>query len=231
MPPESWSCCLSPDARTAQLALDQLNVDFRRLLKLEASEAPLAQELAADCRILLTPSVRLVPILVQCGRVPEAQLILHHVIGGFADSKVVEDIHSALRTATGPKSNQKLSGHNIQFIVNSSQAIEKRGLNHPAGISKEKFLSLWAKTKITFKKKQAKASTHRLAKEWSQILCPKTWAIHSEEQFIKSVGAWKWLNHYCNANLSSHGVPLKAWDSIFFHFSCAEVSFNLIILA
>ena len=130
--------------------------------------------------------------------------------GGFADSKIVEDIHQRLRNAANTKANEKLNGSAIQTILQGSEVLESRGIPHPCALSKEDFLTLWSSTRDDFKPRvDFNASRHRLPKEHSRILGGKTWPTVSEETLTRSAAGWAWLRRYLDTRLSDHGFQIQ----------------------
>ena len=137
--------------------------------------------------------------------------LLRFLTATFPDSKIVEDCHQLLRTATGPKANQKLSGTCIQQLLTNSDILECRGMAHPAKLSKEKFVRHWHKAKDDFRPHpEFVAGLHKLPKEMSKVLSVKTWDTVSEQQLVISAAVWSFLRYYCQNNLSTQDVRLKA---------------------
>ena len=224
-PPDSWAPILSENAAHRQPAMDDLKRDWRRLVSLECAEAESAAELAQDLRLSFCACTRLVAQLFErdqfdCNSVQGTQA-LAHILGGFADSKIVEDVHQSLRVSTNSRANQRLSPTAVQLIVQNSGVLESREIVHSAHVDKATFLALWPHTKPDFKpKKDCKAQLHKLPEMFSRILTPKTWPTHSEGQLQVSSAAWKWVNFYLDCNLAHHGFRVKArkksqWISFF----------------
>ena len=214
-PPFVWATALSEDDALRATAMGSMKSDWRRLLLLECSQAPLAGQLCQDLRLTFGPAERL---LVQVAEslnwdlsgAPCARDLLKQLVGGFADSKVVEDIHQRLRNATNTKANEKLNGSGVQTMLQGSDVLEKRGIPHPCALSKEDFLQLWGVTRDDFKPRvDFKASGHKLPKEFSRILGEKTWPTISEEHLTKSAAGWAWLRHYLDTRLSDHGFQIQ----------------------
>ena len=214
-PPFAWAHALSEDDALRTAAMTSMKTDWRRLLLLECSEAPLASQLGQDLRLTFGSPERLLVQIVESvnwdlRRAPNAVELLLQLLGGFADSKIVEDIHQRLRNATNTKANEKLNGSAIQTILQGSDVLERRGIPHPCALSKEDFLALWSRTRDDFKPRvDFKASRHKLPKEFSRILGEKTWPTLSEEQLTKSAAGWAWLRHYLDTRLSDHGFQIQ----------------------
>lgn len=170
----------------------------------------MAAELATDIHLLFDNTCRYLCTLAEFD-VAACREVLELVIGGFADSKIVEDCHQALRVAANPSSNKRLSGLSIQNIAQMNEVLEKRNIDHKAPIDEEEFMENWASTKAKFNvKTEFKASTTKLPQEFSKILCKKTWPTVSEVALSKATGAWMWFMEYCGQGLSSRGVKIQA---------------------
>ena len=208
-PPECWALLLSDDAIAAATALVQLRRHWQWLQRLEPS-APMAAELATDIHLVLDNTCRYLCTLPKFD-VAAWKEVLQLVVGGFADSKIVEDCHQALRVAANPGANKRLSGPSIQNIVQMSQVLEKRNIPHPAAIDQETFMENWASTRATFKcNSEFRASLTKLSEEFSKILCKKTWPSVSEVALSKATGAWMWFQEYCGKGLAAQGVKIQA---------------------
>eukprot|EP00438_Fugacium_kawagutii_P003396 Skav225500 [mRNA] locus=scaffold1721:99299:106847:+ [translate_table: standard] len=198
-PPFSWANALSSERELQQAAVNKMRLDWRRLLLLECSAAHSADQLAEDLRVTLgTPERLLAQVLESvswnASRAPQAMELLKLLVGGFADSKIVEDCHQKLRTATNTKANEQLRGSTVQSVLEASDVFEKRHIPHHCHFnSRDDFVSLWGSTAVDFKPRvDFKAGLHRLPKEFSAILGPKTWHTISEIELEKSAAAWAW---------------------------------------
>ena len=213
-PPMSWANGLSHVPNTQLESCKRLKSDWNRLLLVEMSEAPMSNSLADDLQLLVGAPERL---LCQCleaadfdfRRAPRSLELLAQLLGGFADSKLIEDLHSALRTATGPKGNDRLKGSAIQFVIENSDVLEARAIPHSCSVTHEAFLSQWHLTKPDFHAKDFKASRHKLPKKYSKILASKTWSTISEEDLTRSAAGWAWLRYYLDSRLVDHGFCIQ----------------------
>jgi len=209
-PPECWAPLLGDDANAAAAALVELKKDWKWLQQLELATAPMAAELATDIHLVFDNTCRYLCTLAEFD-VEACKEVLELIVGGFADSKIVEDCHQALRVAANPGSNKKLSAYSIQNIVQMSEVLEKRHIDHKAAIDEEVFMENWPSTRATFNlKNEFKASATKLPEEYSKILCKKTWPTVSEVALSKATGAWMWFKEYCGLGLSSQGVKIQA---------------------
>lgn len=135
------------------------------------------------------------------------------LIGGFADSKVVEDTHQACRVAVNPGASQKLSGASLQLMCQMSDVLEKRGIQHPTQLSREVFLDKFPDTKDDFNcRTEFKVSAHHLDPCYSQILTKKTRRTVSEDTLRVAYGGRRWLLSYCGG-LAERGVHIEAGPS------------------
>jgi len=225
-PPMSWANGLSHAPNIQLESRKRLKSDWNRLLLVEMSEAPMANSLAEDLQLLFGAPERL---LCQCleaadfdfRRAPRSLELLAQLVGGFADSKIIEDLHSALRTATGPKGNDRLKGSAIQFVIENSDVLEARAIPHSCSVTKEAFLSQWHLTKPDFKTTDFKASRHKLPKDYSKILASKTWSAISEEDLTRSAAGWAWLRYFLDSRLLDHGFRIQdSASTIEATFSC-----------
>lgn len=214
-PPFAWAHVLSEVRDLQQESLNLMQLDWRRLIQVECSEAPGARKVAQDLGLTFgAPERLLVQVLESAAwnvsAAPRALELLQQLVGGFADSKIIEDVHQALRTATGQKANEQLRGSAVQTIVQGSDVLEKRNIPHPCAITQDKFLELWGSTVVDFKPRfDFKAGLHKLPREYSRILGQKTWATVSEEQLTKSAACWAWLRHYLDLRLADHGIRIQ----------------------
>lgn len=204
-PPETWVGLLDP--QQAQVTRMRLLKEYRWFQSLRCSMAPFAAELASDIETVFD-----LPCRHLCHfDFGAAQELAKLLIGGFADSKVVEDIHQACRVATNPGSNKKLSGATLQLVCQFSEVLDKRGIVHPAALTREEFLDKWPDARDDFNCRQEfKSSSHSLPARYSEILTKKMWRTVSEDWLRTSYGAWQWMIQYCGQRLADQGVRLEA---------------------
>ena len=193
-----------------------LRKDWAWIIAVECSNAPLASELASDLRISLGSAERLLAQRFEATKFhprnsPAAIELLLQLCGGFADTKLIEDLHQKLRVATGPQATKRVKGSAIQQIIQQSGCLEQRRIPHPGSVTRQVFLAAWPRTTPDFRPKfDFKAADHKLPKEYSKILTPKTWQTVSEEHLTKSAAGWMWLRHYLGTGLANHGFRLQA---------------------
>lgn len=226
-PPETWVGLLDP--QQSQVTRMRLLKEYRWYQSLRCSMAPFAAELASDIETVFDlPCRHLCHLCHLCqfnfGAAKELAKLL---IGGFADSKVVEDVRQACRVATNPGSNKKLSGATLQLICQFSEVLEKRGIPHPAALRREEFLDQWPDARDDFNCHQEfTSSTHRLPAHFSQILTKKVWRTINEDWLRTSYGAWQWMSRYCGQRLADQGVRLEAREVTKMTKMMANVFFN-----
>lgn len=215
-PPHCWALILSEDLQQQRKSMLELRKDWNWIVAVECSTVPVAPELGNDLRLSFGSAERL---LVQCFEAanfiprnsPAAMQLLLQLCGGFADTKLIEDLHQKLRVATGSQATKRVKGSAVQQIIQQSGCLDQRSIPHPCNITKNVFLAAWPRTKAEFRpKSDFKASEHKLPKEYSKILTPKTWQTISEEQLTKSAAGWMWLRHYLGIGLANHGFRLQA---------------------
>ena len=207
-PPETWVGLLDP--QQAQVTRMRLLKEYRWFQSLRCSMAPFAAELASDIETVFDLPCRHLCHLCHFD-FGAAQELAKLLIGGFADSKVVEDIHQACRVATNPGSNKKLSGATLQLVCQFSEVLDKRGIVHPAALTREEFLDKWPDARDDFNCRQEfKSSSHSLPARYSEILTKKMWRTVSEDWLRTSYGAWQWMIQYCGQRLADQGVRLEA---------------------
>ena len=117
-PPECYSKVLSAPGPDSINAMKLMKADWLCLQGVECSGVPKASMLAADLRLTFDPCVRYTALQFQSHgwRVSyqAGRDLLQFLTATFPESKIVEACHQLLRTATGPKANQKLSGTCVQ---------------------------------------------------------------------------------------------------------------------
>ena len=210
-PPEWYAGLLSPEVGKQAEGLQRLQSDFKLLLKLESADVATGETLAADLRLTHDCCVRFVCCVFEAsGWQPQCEAglrFLRVLLCNFADSKVVEDSRQRLRDATGSKANKQLNGLTVQQVLQDAQVLEERGISHPASISKEKLVSLWRRTKTSFRgQKEFPASQHKLPADYSKVIAQKTWQTISEQSLVTSAAGWAWFRHYCANNLGNQNV-------------------------
>ena len=215
-PPECYSKVLSDPVPDSINAMKLMKADWLCLQGVECSGVPKASVLAADLRLTFDPCMRYTALQFQSHgwRVTyqEGRDLLQFLTATFPDSKIVEDCHQLLRTATGPKAHQKLAGTCVQQLLTNSDILECRGMPHPARLTRDKFLRYWHKAKDDFRPNpEFVAARHKLPKEMSKVLDLKTWDTISEQHLVNSAAAWSFLRYYSENHLSTQNVKLKAW--------------------
>ena len=129
------------EGRRANAAL--MKTHHENVLALESAmhEVPDAKDVWEACLFLSMQPVR---VLLEYFRrdkySPSSPQGRHLLMGGvatLADNKIVEDIHAPLRLATKGNCNDRLSRLTIQDVINHSDVIEARNINHRTAVSKE----------------------------------------------------------------------------------------------
>ena len=208
-PPECYAAMLSGDEGQVQATSQAMTKDLRWLLLLETSNAPEAQNLAADCRMSCDSACRLAMFLNEQGMHPECKRIMKALLETLPDSKIVEDCHQVARTAQKSRGNEKLTSQSLQGILLSSEVFASRDLEHRAAIDRNVFMAEFPATKAMQVNKALHASSHRLPKQFSAIMDKKLWPTLSEPNLIQSASAWEWLRHYMSNKLSQSGIKLQ----------------------
>ncbi|CAL1136356.1 unnamed protein product [Cladocopium goreaui] len=229
-PPETWVGLLDP--QQAQVTRMRLLKEYRWFQSLRCSMAPFAAELASDIETVFDLPCRHLCHLCHFD-FGAAQELAKLLIGGFADSKVVEDIHQACRVATNPGSNKKLSGATLQLVCQFSEVLDKRGIVHPAAVTREEFLDKWPDARDDFNCRQEfKSSSHSLPARYSEILTKKMWRTVSEDWLRTSYGAWQWMIQYCGQRLADQGVRLEdgLLNRLAFQGQVIEVNFVYLLI-
>ena len=68
---------------------------------------------------------------------PLGRHLLMGMIAILADNKIAEDVHQGLRFAAQQNASDKLSPFTVQDVINHSDVIEARGINHRAAVPKD----------------------------------------------------------------------------------------------
>jgi hypothetical protein len=120
---------------------------------------------------------------------------LRGMLQRLPDNKLVEDIYLPIkRVAKSSGINTRQRPARIQEKTLTSNAIEARGIPHPAEINKATFEREFRSTKGALKTGRHYAARHRLAKPWSRVMSRKTWSTVSEDSLRNSAAAFQWLN-------------------------------------
>ena len=210
-PPECWIGLLASDNNVVNATRTVLLKEFQWFKTLQSSTAPFAQELSEDIGVAFDLPSRYMCLLCHFDLASGIDL-QRLLVGGFADSKVVEDIHQSCRVAVNPGSNKRISGASLQLVCQLCGVLEARELGHPCALTEEQFLDKWPDVKDDFNcKAEFRSSTHSLPKRYSQILCKKQWRTLGEDALRTAYGGWQWMLHYCRNRLFEHGICLQAW--------------------
>ena len=174
LPPEVYADLLSEDDQLAQPALDLLLSDWKTLVALESNAKH--QTLAADLRVAVAPAVRLTYQLFEQEQQESGKKLLKGMLLVLPDSKLIEDIHGRIRNDARANISKKQTFNQIQQVVMGSSALESRGINHPAAVSKSVFKLRWKQTSGKRSFKAAFVSkTEKLPKKYSRLLGSKSW--------------------------------------------------------
>ena len=194
----------------------QMKSDWGIFCALEKSPAPLANKLAEDLRLVLTPPTRLMLQAFEsvgwraenCNAGVE---LLHTLLFGFPDAKVVEDAHQRVRMVQKKNGHEKLRLSEVQMVLNQAGVLESRGIEHFGALSKESFLSDFRITPDSFKTREiCSPKSHQLPKDCGKIMGKvKDWPTISEVTLSHSFAGWEWARYYASEKLKDHGVSLK----------------------
>lgn len=216
--PETYAELLQdddPDAANA--ALELLKADWKALVLVEQGAN---QTLAGDLRVSISPIMRLVFQLVERDDLVRAKRILRFLLHCLPDTKLIEDVHGKVRNDARLNINKKQSHWQIQQIIHGSNALESRGINHPAAVDRSVFLRKWTATKGN---RCAKTCFHpkstKLPKKYSLIMGNKKWATVSEPSLHRSASAWQLIRVYVKLNLREKRFKLnEPWLVKYFLF-------------
>ena len=214
-PPYAYAPLLGDDPHAADVAVWKMSNDLRILLSLETSASPGAQSLASDCRLCFDSVTRLMAFHFereQWRKNCDAGLdILRLICGNFADSKIVEDLHSDIRKLQKRDTNQKISSWAVQNTVISSKVLKKRQWKHPAAVTKKNFLQKWNSTSNKFGKDKFRGQAGGgLPGRWSLILDKvQTWPTVSERSMAVSFAAFAWARRYWDQSYKLDMVKLQ----------------------
>lgn len=211
LPPDVYSGLLSDNEDVAQPSLDLLLSDWKSLVIIEQTQCN--QTLAGDLRVSVPPVMRLVFQLSERGDHVRAKKLLRSLVHVLPDTKLIEDIHGRVRNDARMNINKKQSNFQIQQVINGSAALESRGVNHPAALSKDVFRRQWKRTNG---KGKAKACfiprSSKLPKVYSQLLGSKRWGTVSEESLHRSAAAWQLVRHFAKNQLGRRQIKLsESW--------------------
>eukprot|EP00438_Fugacium_kawagutii_P023912 Skav222585 [mRNA] locus=scaffold1897:322938:324275:+ [translate_table: standard] len=210
IPPEVYVGLLSEDEDWAQDTLDLMFADWRSLLLLEQNSNATNQVVASDLRVSVPPVMRLVFQLCEVGEHATAKSILKSLVNVLPDTKLIEDIHGRVRNDARMNVNKKQLSSQVQQIIVGSGALESRGVNHPAALTKDIFKRRWKRTKGNFRWKSAfYPKSEKLPQKYSLMLGAKKWGTLSEETLHRSAGAWQLVRFYRRHNLRSKRLSLQ----------------------
>ena len=113
-------------------------------------------------------------------------------------NKIVEDIHAPLRLASKGNNNDRLSAPTIQDVINHSNVMEPRNINHKVSVSKEEFCEEYSRTFARSHAANHSCQSHKLPQRCSRILRPgpKPWKSLTDDSILKAVASWNWLHAY-----------------------------------
>jgi len=112
------------------------------------------------------------------------------------DNKLVEDIHNVIRRDAKGNTTLRQTSDHINDLINGSQALEVRGIPHPASVSRASFMAEFDQKKGQSRRNKHKGSRGKLPRRWSTIMGPRRWTAISEDRIHSTTAAWMWLRHY-----------------------------------
>ena len=147
-PPECNANLLRPgqifeDLRRTSATM--MKIQHTNILALETArhELATARELWDACHFANMPPVRLMWEYFKRDKYsansPDGRHLLIGMLTTLPDNKIVEDIHAPLRLASKGNNNDRLSAPTIQDVINHSNVMEPRNINHSVSVSKEEF--------------------------------------------------------------------------------------------
>jgi hypothetical protein len=201
IPPDTYSLAISSDPAQRQLGVDELQGDFRRLLKLEDSRCRDADAMLL-WKEMITPKkfpIRLIYLFYERDAYdPSSSCGIRWMMGHvkiMPDNKVVEDCHNDIRRCANSNPNPVLSTGNMQRLVNNSGVLDKRNIAHPAKLTKDiwqqKYKGASSKTK---QGRVYNSHRHSMGPTWANIMHTKTWHTVGEPQLRLDAAAWNWLH-------------------------------------
>ena len=177
-PPECYANLLTddrPDLAAEAAAL--MRGHHRNVLSLEQAKHSIqdAKDVWDSCLYLNMQPIRLLWEYYRRDKYspmsPDGKHLLLGLSKTLADNKIVEDIHAPLRLASKGNSNDKLSPQTVQDVINHSNVMETREIDHRSVVSKEEFVAEEKKTKIK-RHGLHRCARHKLPPEYSRILRP-----------------------------------------------------------
>ncbi len=200
-PPECYAALL-PLAPTQgkQAAAHMMRDQWNRLMLLEQKRATYepAAKLWGDISYAKSSPIRLLHVLFEKDRWSPASIAGQHTLRGLLetlpDSKLVEDLHNAVRTDARKCRTDKRCTVRVQDVLNSSTVFEDRGINHSCRVQKDLFVRQFksVRWKKGFKGRH-RSSSHRMPQVFAGVMARKTWPTVSETSMQKSIAAWEWL--------------------------------------
>ena len=107
--------------------------------------------------------------------------LLNCLLCTFPDNKIVEDVRNNIRRDGKFQSNKKQTNESIQDVTRSSQIFESRGIPH-VKISRDEFVGDFRQGHTSGRKCGFNSKTHKMPREWHQLMARKTWGTLSEER-------------------------------------------------
>jgi hypothetical protein len=153
-------------------------------------------------------------------RSKSGQRWLRGLLMRLPDNKIVEDIHSKIRNATRGNANTRLTPLHIQELINTSNVLESRQVDHPTAITKDYFRAQVRSTKVRKTVWRHTAAKHKLPREWTVLMGSKTWHSPTPESALRFNAAWHWLQTWMTSRDAADDLnppqPLgRAWFSTF----------------
>ena len=225
LPPEAYADLLCENEQVAQPALNLLLSDWKALVGLESNAKH--QALANDLRVAVAPPVRLSYQLFEHGQQESGKKLLKGMLLVIPDSKLIEDIHGRVRNDARANISKSQTFNQIQQVILGSSALESRGINHPAAVSKSVFKRRWKQTNGKRNFKAAFISkTEKLPKKYSRLLGSKSWGAMTEKSLHRSAAAWTLVRHFVQQNLREQGLRLQ--DSWINYYTCHLSSLSVL---
>ena len=224
-PPESYAGILAADnEQVQQEAVRLLKKEHQVLLWLETVFASrssfglvqgICDKLSASVHLIVSNPCRIMMEAFEAGGYKTASVAGRHLLNcllcTFPDNKIVEDVHNDIRRDGKFQSNKKQTNKSIQDVTRSSQVFESRGIPH-VKISRDEFVGDFRQGDTRGRKCGFNSKTHKMPREWHQLMARKTWGTLSEESLQEGAAAWAWLQHWKD-DRSSAGI--KIWQGVF----------------
>ena len=106
----------------------------------------------------------------------------------------------------------------LQDLVNHSDVLESRGVDHSSRVPKEVFCAKARGSGLRYKRASHRAWKHALPRAWSRMMGKKMWRTISEDWSRVNAAAWRWLTEGCGvrhgADAGEDVAPARLGDAL-----------------